>query len=64
MNANDFCQTDAQKVRWRSRRFRLWHATAAVGRRFKQGQQIGHAEELADLLAEIDEIKPAAGGFR
>ncbi len=43
---------------------RLWDAAAAVGRRFKQGQQIGHAEKLADLLTQVDELKPAASGFR
>jgi hypothetical protein len=42
----------------------LRHTTAAVGRRFKQGEQIGHAEELPDLLTQVDELKPAAGGFR
>src|SRR5262245_48750681 len=42
----------------------LRHTTAAVGRRFKQGQQIGHAEELPDLLTQVDELKPAASGFR
>jgi hypothetical protein len=42
----------------------LWHTTAAIGRRFKQGQQIGHAEELPDLLTQVDELKPAASGFR
>jgi hypothetical protein len=40
-----------------------WHTTAAIGRRFKQGQQIGHAEKLPELLTHVDEFKPAPSGF-
>ena len=43
---------------------RLRDAAAAIGRHFKQGQHIGHAEKLADLLTQIDDLKPATGGFR
>jgi hypothetical protein len=43
---------------------RLGDSATAVGCRFKQGQKIGHAEKLAEFLAEVDDLQAAAGRSR
>ena len=53
-----------QLVEQLSERGSLRNAECAVARGFEQGQQVGDAEELENLWAQVDELEPAAGRFR